>query len=178
MAQFKSGDMLPQISLDSIKGHRIMIPDENHYTYLAFRRFAGCPVCNLHMAQLQKGQGAMQDANIKTILVFYSRDSKMQELLSDIPFGLVADPSRKLYAQFGVDRGFRAILTPSVWPHMMRAVYGMGKRILSSIPASDESVLGLPADFLIAPDGRIIAAKYGVHAYDQWSVQNILQHKK
>jgi hypothetical protein len=34
--------------------------------------------------------------------------------------------------------------------------------------------LGLPADFLIAPDGRIAALKYGQHAYDQWTVDELL----
>ena len=34
--------------------------------------------------------------------------------------------------------------------------------------------LGLPADFLIAPDGRTVARKYGRHAYDQWSVDELL----
>lgn len=35
---------------------------------------------------------------------------------------------------------------------------------------------GLPGDFLIAPDGRILAAKYGEHADDQWSVDEVLEH--
>jgi hypothetical protein len=34
--------------------------------------------------------------------------------------------------------------------------------------------LGLPADFLIAPSGRINAVKYGADAYDQWSVDELL----
>ncbi len=34
--------------------------------------------------------------------------------------------------------------------------------------------LGLPADFLIAADGRILAARYGEHAGDQWSVDELL----
>lgn len=34
--------------------------------------------------------------------------------------------------------------------------------------------LGLPADFLIASDGRVLACKYGQHVYDQWSVDEIL----
>jgi hypothetical protein len=29
---------------------------------------------------------------------------------------------------------------------------------------------GLPADFLIARDGRVLACKYGDHVYDQWGV--------
>jgi hypothetical protein len=34
--------------------------------------------------------------------------------------------------------------------------------------------LGLPADFPIAPSGRINAVKYGIDAYDQWSVDELL----
>ena len=35
--------------------------------------------------------------------------------------------------------------------------------------------LGLPGDFLIAPDGRVLACKYGEHADDQWSVDEVLR---
>ena len=35
---------------------------------------------------------------------------------------------------------------------------------------------GLPADFLIAPDGRLAAVKYGTNAYDQWTVDELLEH--
>jgi hypothetical protein len=35
--------------------------------------------------------------------------------------------------------------------------------------------LGLPADFLIDRDGRVIASKYGAHADDQWSVDELLR---
>jgi hypothetical protein len=34
---------------------------------------------------------------------------------------------------------------------------------------------GLPAEFLIAADGPIEAVKYGRHAYDQWSVEELLE---
>jgi AraC-like DNA-binding protein len=34
--------------------------------------------------------------------------------------------------------------------------------------------LGLPADFLIGTDGRVLALKYGTDAYDQWSVDELL----
>ncbi|WP_049876424.1 MULTISPECIES: hypothetical protein [Sorangium] len=29
-------------------------------------------------------------------------------------------------------------------------------------------------DFLVAPDGRVLASKYGEHAGDQWSVDEVL----
>lgn len=34
---------------------------------------------------------------------------------------------------------------------------------------------GLPADFLIASDGAVVACKYDSHVYDQWSVDEILR---
>ena len=38
-------------------------------------------------------------------------------------------------------------------------------------PARGDTALGLPADFLIEPDGRIRAVKYGRHASDHWPVR-------
>jgi hypothetical protein len=35
--------------------------------------------------------------------------------------------------------------------------------------------LGLPADILIDQRGTVLACKYGSHAYDQWSVDELLQ---
>jgi hypothetical protein len=32
----------------------------------------------------------------------------------------------------------------------------------------------LPAEFLIASDGSMLASKYGSHAYDQWSIDELL----
>jgi hypothetical protein len=34
--------------------------------------------------------------------------------------------------------------------------------------------LGLPADFLVSPTGKVLAFKYGAHAYDQWEVDELL----
>jgi len=36
------------------------------------------------------------------------------------------------------------------------------------------SLAGLPADFLIGTDGRVLALKYGTDAYDQCSVDELL----
>lgn len=34
--------------------------------------------------------------------------------------------------------------------------------------------IGLPADFLIVSDGRVLASKYGERVYDHWSVDELL----
>ncbi|MEU0661187.1 hypothetical protein [Streptomyces lavendulocolor] len=67
-----------------------------------------------------------------------------------------------------------------MWPHVLRALLRStvmlvrGREGLPS-PRRPEGRLGLPADFLLAPDGTVLAVKYGEHAYDQWSVDELLE---
>jgi hypothetical protein len=98
----------------------------------------------------------------------------------DHAFAVVADPDKRLYAEFGVESAPRALLDPRAWGPVLWAVLRGGwgvARGREHLPASKQpgGRLGLPADFLIAGDGRVIAAKYGEHAYDQWSVDELLE---
>ena len=40
---------------------------------------------------------------------------------------------------------------------------------------AENGILGLPADFLVDAQGRIVACKYGAHADDHWEVGELLQ---
>jgi hypothetical protein len=33
-----------------VTGEKIQVPDPQRLVHLQFRRFAGCPICNLHLA--------------------------------------------------------------------------------------------------------------------------------
>ena len=84
-----------------------------------------------------------------------------------------------LYAEFGVASAVRSLLDPRVWLPIVRAIArGLPPVLRGRLPLPSTSPhggrLGLPADFLIAADGRVLAAKYGAHAYDQWSVDELL----
>ena len=57
---------------------------------------------------------------------------------------------------------------------ILRLTAGVGRGKLAANLSPHGGRLGLPADFLIAPDGRVMAAKYGEHADDQWSVDEML----
>ncbi len=43
---------------------------------------------------------------------------------------------------------------------------------------AEGGALGLPADFLVNSDGKIVAVHYGRHAYDQWSVDELIEISK
>jgi peroxiredoxin len=173
------GIMLAPRNLEAISGEQVPIPDGALLVHLQFRRFAGCPVCNLHLRSFARRHSEIADAGIREVVVFHSTREALLEHAADLPFPVVADPGKQLYTEFGVESLVWALLDPRAWLPIARGVARSALRVLtgrgrvpSLVPAGGR--LGLPADFLIANDGRVLAAKYGSHAYDQWSVDQLL----
>ncbi|GAA0238174.1 hypothetical protein GCM10009539_24300 [Cryptosporangium japonicum] len=109
--------------------------------------------------------------------MFHSPAEELREHATGLPFDLVADPEKVLYREWGVESGSRALLSLGVWPVIARAVVaGLRRRDRMPSLSQPNGRLGLPADFLIAPGGKVVASKRGKHAYDQWSVDEILGH--
>jgi peroxiredoxin len=170
---------VPARTLDTVSGARVPVPHPERLVHLQFRRFAGCPVCNLHLRSVATRLAEIEAVGIHEVVVFHSGADALRPYTADLPLDVVADPGRILYREFGVERGPRALLDPRGWPAIARAV----TRELRAVRRGDRPAppthpeggrLGLPADFLIAPDGRVLAAKHGVHVDDQWSVDELL----
>lgn len=159
----------------SIKSEKVSLPDPRKLVHLQFRRYAGCPVCNLHLQSIVKRHGALIVEGLHEIVVFHSSEKLLKPFLNDLPFTSVADPDRKLYAEFGVRSSMRSILSFETLKAIIRSL--KLKRPSSQLDIKS-GVLGLPADFLIAPDGTVLDLKYGTHAFDQWSVDEILTKAK
>jgi peroxiredoxin len=162
--------MLAPRELVTIHSEIVRIPDPRRRVHLQFRRFAGCPICKLHLRSIAQRHGELISAGILVVAVFHSSVEIMRRHEGALPFHVIADPERKLYAAFGVEASVRSILDPRAWGAVARgiATFGLGNREWG------EPALGLPADFLIAPSGRVLASKYGAHADDHWSVDEIL----
>ena len=90
----------------------------------------------------------------------------------DLPFDVIADAEKKFYRQFGVEKSLRAILDPRTWKAYFIGVFSPHPS--SSLDGDEQGHLGLPADFLIDQFGKVIACKYGQHADDQWSLDELL----
>ncbi|WNM33560.1 peroxiredoxin-like family protein [Streptomyces sp. Li-HN-5-11] len=166
--------------LTAVSGARVAVPDGDRLTHLQFRRFAGCPICNLHLQSVVRRHAEIAQAGIREVVVFHSPAEELRAHVTDLPFAVIADPAKRLYAEFGVESSPRALLSLRAWAPTARAVLRSAWTILRGRerpPARRPhgGRLGLPADFLIAPDGRVLAAKYGEHAYDQWSVDHLLE---
>jgi peroxiredoxin len=159
----------------SICGEAVPIPDPTRLIHLQFRRFAGCPICNVHLQSIVRRHDEIANAGVREIVVFHSTDEELRRYVGELPFAVIGDPDKALYAEFGVGRSPRSLLhpralTPATLAFAIRQ--GMGKANLH--PTGGH--LGLPADFLIDTHGRVLACKRGRHANDQWSVDEVLAH--
>jgi peroxiredoxin len=169
--------------LVAISGETVSVPDPGQLVHLELRRFAGCPICNLHLRSVVKRNDELAAAGIKEVIVFHSTDEELRKYQAELPVAVIADPDKKLYAEFGVEKSPRAVLNPRAWPAVFRGLGrhlgAVGKREEHLTPLTPKNgSFGLPGDFLIASDGRVIASKYGEHAYDQWTVDEVLELAK
>jgi len=151
----------------------VRLPDAKNLVHVQFRRFAGCPFCSVHLRSFVRRHAEIAAAGIREVVVFRSSVTALQQHHGDIPFALVADPEGGLYSRFGVVSGLRALLNPRALLMALPRVIRMLPR-LPGLPPWGRGALGLPADFLIAPNGRVLACHYGKHADDQWSVDELL----
>jgi peroxiredoxin len=174
------GSTVAPRQLVAIDGESVSVPDPGQLVHLELRRFAGCPICNLHLRSVVQRKDELAAAGIKEVVVFHSTDQELRKYQAELPFAVIADPEKKLYAEFGVEKSTRAVLNPRVWPAIFRALgHTMGEVIRRKEKAPpivhENGSLGLPGDFLIDSDGRVVASKYGAHAYDQWTVDEVLE---
>jgi hypothetical protein len=168
-----AGDVIEPRVLVSIHGEPVPVPDRDALVHLQFRRYAGCPVCNLHLRSITRRHDEILVSGIREVVVFHSRVETMLDLQGLLPFAAIADPEKKLYAEFGVERMSPWMaLNPRSWMAAGRALTQATS--LRGATGKGEEHLGLPAEFLISSDGRVLAAKYGTVADDHWSVDELL----
>ena len=173
MTQLNVGDVVSRHELVTIHGKPVHVPDPEHLVHLQFRRYAGCPVCNLHMRTVAARHDEILAAGVREVVVFYSDAETMLGFQGALPFATIADPEKKLYAEFGVaTMRYTGAFKPRSWRAAARGVANAPS--LRGIGSKGRSYLGLPADFLIGTDGTILAASYGRYTDDHWSVDEVL----
>jgi peroxiredoxin len=169
--KLKAGETFPAMSLTTTKRKELSIPvPRAKFTHVQFRRFSGCPIGNTHIASLRAAANQLQEMGIYEVLFFHSTTLEVQSFHKDLPFDAIADPGKHFYRLVGAEKSFFASLHPSaLWAAFVSSIKGRIGMKMRGGP------FGLPAEFLIASDGRILAAKYGLHAYDQWSVHDLVK---
>ncbi len=173
MEKIQVGKVIGKRTLVTAASEHVQIPDAKNLIHLQFRRFAGCPFCSVHLHSIVRRHDEIAAAGVRELVVFRSTAAAIRRHYADMPFAVIADPKDTLYAEFGVGSGLKAVLNPRALSAALPSVVRMLPK-LPGMPPWGKGALGLPADFLIAPDGRVLARKYGAHATDQWSVDELL----
>ena len=114
----------------------------------------------------------IEEAGIQEVVLFHSANDELLPYQGRFPFDVIGDPDQTLYRRYGVGRSIRAVLDPRALAASVKGNLRKDKPKMSGMP--EGGVLGLPADFLVRPDGTIKAAHYGKHADDQWTVDEML----
>ncbi|WP_437729858.1 peroxiredoxin-like family protein [Sorangium sp. So ce1335] len=167
--RLRPGDRLAPFTLDTLSHGSLRVPSGG-LLHLQFRRFAGCPVCSLHLRSFARGRDQLEAAAVQTVAFFHSSAETMRPYHADLPFPVVPDPERRWYQRFGVERSALAGAHPKVVWSAIRGMVGAPSNPLDGEGGKD----GLPADFLVGPDGAILAVRYGAHAADHWELEQVI----
>jgi peroxiredoxin len=170
--KLRTGETFPKLEAKNIHGVPLSVPSPDGLTNLQFRRFAGCPICNLHLQSFVLRRAEIVDAGIREVVIFHSPDAELLPYQGRFPFDVIGDPSHAFYRRYGVEKSIWAVLSPRAWPASIKGNLKRDKPKLGGLP--NGGILGLPADFLVAADGSIKAVQYGKHADDQWTVDEML----
>ena len=123
-------------------------------------------MCNLHLRSIAKRHDEILASDVREVAVFHSKRETMLEFQGQLPFDTIADPEKKLYAMFGANRKMSpfAALNPRSWATAINAL--ARAPTLKGARGNGENTMGLPSDFLIDTDGRILAMNYGKRVDD------------
>src|SRR5260370_424219 len=96
------GGAFPTLELTATSGQLVTIPDPaGNFVHLQLRRFAGCPICNLHLRSIVTRHDEIRTHGIREVVVFHSTAAELAKHEAELPFPLIADPERELYRRLG-----------------------------------------------------------------------------
>ena len=156
--RLQEGTPAPDFETRDVHGKPIRLSELPGKRWLAFFRYASCPLCNLQVHRIVEKHAELAASGLSVIAVFQSTPESMAEHVGRQvpPFPLVPDPEEKLYALYGVETSLAAYVSPRNLGRLARAV---GKGFLPGKP--EGSATRVPADFLIDSDNTIRRAFYG-----------------
>lgn len=95
MTEVNVGSHLIHRELVTIQGEPVQIPDPERLVHLQFRRYAGCPICNVHLRSITQRHEGILAAGIREVVVFHSSAETMLEFQSELPFAAIRRPRQE-----------------------------------------------------------------------------------
>jgi len=155
------------ISLSDFHGKKI---------WLAFYRYASCPLCNLHINNIMKNYEKVQSEGLIFLPVFQSSPKEVMKYsgkYEDLPFQIICDPEEKLYDLYNVGKSYLGFFSIDVVLKLIKAM------IKGHLPGKMEGEISrLPSEFIINENFDIIYRYEGKNIGDHPSLELILEKAK
>ncbi len=153
------GETAPSFRAVTWDGKEVNLADyRGQKVWLAFFRYAACPLCNLQVRAIIRKHDALKAQGVQVLAVFQSPAESMAEYVAgqNPPFPLISDPTESLYALYGLENSKKALFS-------LKNVPGLAKAAAAGFMAvnPEGTVDRIPADFLIDENGQIVEVFYG-----------------
>lgn len=167
----------PDLTLTDTTGKPVLLSSlwQDKPLLLAFTRHFGCTQCKEMLDELVAGREQIEQAGLKLAVVLQGTVEASTEFARKFAPGLqvLADPERKAYQAFGLERGnlFQTFLNPEVWSAVKRS---REKGYQVEPPPAGQDAMQMSGTFIISTDGKIILPYYYDHIADHPPLELLL----
>lgn len=178
LAHLKFNDPAPDLELQDVNGKSVGLASlwKKQVLILAFTRHFGCPQCKEMVDSLVIASPALKDKNLALAIVTQGTPEEAKVFCAERAPGVLclADPERKAYAAYGLERAnvWQSFLSLNVWRSNRRLKRERGWS--TDLPPQGQDALQMAGTFIIAPDGRIRLPYYYDDIADHPSVDLLL----
>jgi putative ABC transport system permease protein len=142
---------------------------------LAFTRHFGCTQCKEMLDELTANKDAIEKAGLRIAVVTQGTPEATAEFAQQYAPGLfvLADPERKAYQAFGLERGnlFQTFLNPKVWSAIAKS---RKKGYQVEPPPAGQDAMQMSGTFIINRDGKVELPYYYDNIADHPSTDLLL----
>lgn len=176
--KLKSGDIAPEFSIEDAGGKMFSLADYKgeKKVVLSFHRYAGCPICQLAMAQMKSAYGEFESRGAEVAIFVQSpRETLESQGGADMfPFRLIPDENGTIYEMYGVGSGgLGALIAPKTIRMALKATFDGHKQ-----GKMEGNTWQLPGDFIVDTDGTLLLARVGDNMGDNLTPEKLLSYIK
>jgi peroxiredoxin len=178
LAHLKFNDPAPNLELQDVNGKPVGLASlwKKQVLILAFTRHFGCPQCKEMVDQLVVSSPILKDKNLALAIVTQGTPEEAKVFCAERAPGVLclADPERKAYAAYGLERAnvWQSFLSLNVWRSNRRLKRERGWN--TDLPPRGQDALQMAGTFVIAPDGHVRLPYYYDDIADHPSVDLLL----
>jgi peroxiredoxin len=178
IAQLKFNDPAPDLTLQDVNGKPVQLSSlwKKQVLILAFTRHFGCPQCKEMVDQLVFASPEIKGKNLSLAIITQGTAEEAKAFCEQRAPGVLclADPGRKAYAAYGLERAnvWQSFLSINVWRSNSRLKREHGWN--TELPPKGQDAMQMAGTFVIAPDGRVRLPYYYDDIADHPSVDLLL----